>query len=61
MLCPTAHAAPAELVSTETSHAGALPEESLLLGSAMAYVRNGLEYSLHPSAGHSEIVVKGLY
>ena len=44
MLCPIAHAAPAESVSTERATLARFPEESLLFGSAKAYVRNGLEY-----------------
>ena len=44
MLCPISHPAPAELVTTDRATLARFPEESLLLGSAKAYVRNGLEY-----------------
>src|SRR5215469_6416694 len=44
MLCPIAHAAPAELASTERARLARFPVEGVLFGSAKAYVRQGLEY-----------------
>src|SRR6516162_9787152 len=44
MPCPVAHVAQADFSAAETVSLARFPEESLLLGSAKAYVRNGLEF-----------------
>ena len=44
MPCPVVHAAQPEFVPSDSVYLKRFPEETLLLGSAKAYVRNGLEF-----------------